>query len=220
MSFDGSSKLLLYYHLEVILRKILLFQLYLQSAQTAWTQGLLTQSDLIWFEQKNAISKNKTKRWHLAGHENCRFTITWSSYSVKSYYFNTICNMLRLLQLRIMIIVGATRQLLSIVIEKRGGKRGARYERTRITLRIEETSTLRVKKLLLYESLLCELKKLLLYESLCELKKLLLYESLRQRPVNCQPSFWAPNSQSKTVINTQAIKRHNRKMNFFQKDNF
>ena len=35
-------------------------------------------------------------------------------------------------------------QLLLIVIEKRGGKRDARYERTRITLRIEDTSTLRV----------------------------------------------------------------------------
>ena len=41
-------------------------------------------------------------------------------------------------------MIEATIQLLSIVPEKRGGEKDARYERTRITMRIEEISILRV----------------------------------------------------------------------------
>ena len=80
----------------------------------------------------------------VVGHRNCRFTITLGSYFVKSHYFSTILNLLILLQFKSMISIKATIQLLSIVTRKRGGKRNARYERTGITLRIEETSTLRV----------------------------------------------------------------------------
>ena len=90
------------------------------------------------------MNKTEKKQVQVMRHENCRFTITWNSYSVKSYYFNTIFNLLRLLKLIRIIIIVSTIQLLSKGPRKRGGKRDARYERTRITLRIEETSSLRV----------------------------------------------------------------------------
>ena len=86
----------------------------------------------------------KKKRVQLVGHGNCRFTVICTWYFIKSYYFNSIFNLLRLIKLIRVIIVWATIQLLSIVIGKRVGERDARYERTRMTLRMEETFTLRV----------------------------------------------------------------------------
>ena len=72
-----------------------------------------------------------------------RFMVTLGSYSVKPGYFNTIFDLLRLRWCTGKIIVGFTTQLLSIVTRKRGGKRRAKDHRTGITLRLEETSTLR-----------------------------------------------------------------------------
>ena len=62
----------------------------------------------------------------------------------KSNYFCTILNLLRLLSCMSIIIVVFTIQLLSIVTEKRRGRKRAKNRRTGITLRIEETSPLRV----------------------------------------------------------------------------
>ena len=97
------------------------------------------------------FSKNrKIKTVQLVCYADFRFMITLSSYSVKSNYFCMILNLLRLLRCQIIVFFVCTIQLLSIVPEKRGRKGQAKHHCTGITLRIEETSTLRVKKVLFF----------------------------------------------------------------------
>ena len=88
--------------------------------------------------------KSKIQTDQLICYADFSFMIILCSYPVKSHYFNMILHLLRLLSCTSIIIVRFTIQLLSIVPEKRERKRRAKHHCTRITLRIEETSTLRV----------------------------------------------------------------------------
>ena len=69
------------------------------------------------------------------------FVIILSSYSVKSNYFDAILNLLGLLGCTSMIFFSFTIQLLSIVTEKRGGKKRAKNHRTGTTETPSKLST-------------------------------------------------------------------------------
>ena len=104
--------------------------------------------------------KDKIQTDQLICYADFDFMITLASYWVKSPDFIIIFNLLRLLECRRIIIIAFIIQLLSIVIRKRGGERRAKQHGTGISLRIEETSTLRVI------STLFQQKKILLKELL------------------------------------------------------
>ena len=64
------------------------------------------------------------------GYADFRCMNIFSSYSVKSNYFCIILNLLRLIICQIIVFCSFTKQLLSIVTRKRGGKRRAKHHCT------------------------------------------------------------------------------------------